>query len=281
MKKNYFTPFVFLLTLFSTLVATSCGDNSPKALSEMSPTEIANLYIKFRNDETTNNIKTIVFFPKNELWVRNLMKSSPEKDLDKIGLKLKVDYEKVIDDNMAEVGIIVDFPIKGRIPQKQFILKKRDGGWKLYHHKFEDRSLEELLHMANASIVDPDVYFYLGRHYSVDRYGKASEYYKKYLEVSDNKFWDGPDLQMVIKQGNEIDSFIEQQTRIIDAGPLLQRHAVICAKLALAYIDKGDLQNAEKYLSKMKIINDQKPNKARREYYEKIKKELDALKLTK
>lgn len=273
--KTLIFPVVLLLLLG--LCLASCKDNA-KELSEMSPSEIAELYIKFRQNDTHDKLREIVCFPDNDLRLKNLMKSSAEKGLDNLGTYLEVSYEKIINEDTAEVGISLNLLFKHKTPFEQLILKKEEGVWKLYGFKFENKSIEDLLIMLDTSTVDSDVYFYLGRKYSVDRYEKASEYCKKYLALSDNKFWDGPNLQKIIRQGEEIDFFIAEQTKIIDAGPLQTRHATICAKLALAFMDRGDLIKAEKYLNLLKVINDKSSNKARREYYEKIKRELDVLK---
>ena len=196
--KTLIFPVVLLLLLG--LCLASCKDNA-KELSEMSPSEIAELYIKFRQNDTHDKLREIVCFPDNDLRLKNLMKSSAEKGLDNLGTYLEVSYEKIINEDTAEVGISLNLLFKHKTPFEQLILKKEEGVWKLYGFKFENKSIEDLLIMLDTSTVDPDVYFYLGRKYSVDRYEKASEYCKKYLALSDNKFWDGPNLQKIIRQG--------------------------------------------------------------------------------
>lgn len=272
----FFRKRYFLFTgLIIFVILTICGiliikTDTHNNIVEMSPREIIDLYLKIRTEGRHDELPQILCHPNDEAKINNLMASDAEKTLYSFLAKRKTAYEKIIDANTAEVGIVLS--IAGKIiPLQQMILKKAGGIWKLRESKFNNTSKEQLHEMLKITPVDPDIYYYLGKLYSTDRYVLAAQYYEKYLELSDNMFWDGPDMQGVIKQGKEIDSFIEQYKPFVDANPFLPRNDTLCAKLALAYMDKGDLVNAKKYLDMMGKILEKSPNKYMRKKYNNLK----------
>ncbi len=211
----------FLLLIFVVLavfIAHGCGK---KSLDGLSPKKVVELYYQAKDDGDAELLRQIIIFPQDatEEQIVSRIKSeitvSAEKTLTRaVGAKVTVEYEKIIDDNTAEVGVVIFMGIPGlkkRVPFQQVILKKEDVAWKFYMSANE-LTEEQLVSRIRENPYDASAIYLLGRKYQPENPVRANRYYRKYCQLEPEGFWVSKQLLEYIERSGNIE---EQEKELL------------------------------------------------------------------
>jgi len=257
MKRAFNQTFV---VIFMTLLLFGVGGCGKKNPSKMSPMEVINLYYKAKDKGDTETLRRIIYFPpgttdnQKEKRVKSELTGQDEIIMMQMfDGKVKAEYETILDENTAEVGVIATVRRK-RGAFQQIILKKDEGIWKYHYSKWEltiDQLTEELRkNPQNTSLV-----YLLGETIFPDNPAKGEKYLMKYYELSPGGFWVDDDflnrLEDINLAFNETDKYEKESLSILSSLPKGSSHrAQIYRELGQLYMEKRNYQKAQDYLDK-------------------------------
>ena len=281
MKQSFLLySFVVLLAF----IATGCGKG--KNLDSLSPKEVVYLYYQARNDGDIELLQQIIYFPPDiseaQRKERLELAGADEKGVMRaVGAKTKAEYEKIIDDDTAEVGVVMFVGIPGlkrRIPFQQVILKKENNIWKYSHSKHE-LTEDQLVAAITKNPFDASAIFHLGRRYQPENSARANRCYRKYHELEPNGFWISEELVDQLKRFKSIE---EQEIELLDELQYLPEkspaRSTLYRTLGQVFIEHGDFAKARMYLDKSAdaLENSNSPNSPpQRTRLESVKKEFE------
>lgn len=256
MEQKYFRFVVLIFSIFLFFGIIGCKKN--KSIDKLSPKEVVDLYYKAKDKGNKDLLRQIIYFPPNisesQRKERLALTGAGEKGMMRaVVAKIKAECEKIIDDQTAEVGVVIKAGVSGfkkRIPFQQVILKKDNGIWKFSHSK-HDLTEDQLIAAITKNPYDASAIFHLGRRYQPENPARASSYYRKYHELEPNGFWISEELVDQLKRFKSI----EEQEREVSAD-LEYLPADACSrstgyrKLGQLYIEHGDFAKARMYLDK-------------------------------
>lgn len=263
-----------------------------KNLEEMSPKEVVNAYYKARDDGNVELLQQIIYFSagttegqkQKRIDSCNLTRSPEAKAIFSVmGMKNFAKYEKIIDEDSAEVGVcfkggILQSLLAGKpshiwksYPADQIILKKDQGLWKYHHNKDNFTNTSELVEAIKKSPEDASLYYYYGIHtMSVNPY-RAYKYFKKYYELEPDGFWVTEDFLERLKDFEDINSF-EKMMLNCDAPP--GNKSGVYTKIGLGFAECKDYEKANQYYKKAEEVLLKYPGPLAEERLEKAKAEL-------
>ena len=178
-------------------------------------------------------------------------------------MKTKIEYEKIINDNTAEVGLVLKMGLLGigkRIPFQQLILKKEDGTWKYSHSKYE-LTEEQLIETVTKNPYDASALYHLGRMYQPKNPARANKYYKKYYELEPKGFWISKELLDQIVSDEDIEK--EEQEGLNELHNIPERspdRAQVFWTLGQLFAEYGDYEKAKMYFDKAQVVIDSLPH---------------------
>lgn len=228
-----------------------------------SPEAIMKLYLAARDKGDTETLRKVIYFPPEttqediQKQLQLTITSDSEKMVAMIALsRIIVEYGRRIDDNTAEVGIAIKgyLPFSRRIPFQQIIFVKDGADWKYHYSKFE-LTEEQLEEMIKQNPADADAYYLLGKKYQSFNPVKASQYYKKYLELSPKGFWAENNLFRLIKEYENLEEIEKKSARALLACPPQSPNRFIAyLSLAKMFADSGDVDKSKMYLEKGEAV---------------------------
>lgn len=238
-----------------------------KSLSQMSPREIMSLYFKAEEKGDVETLRKIIYFSPGTSEEEKTAKvkaasNSGGAGASPLGLAtIKPAYEKVLDNNSAEVGLVIVKGIGGigkHIPYAEIMMRKEGGVWKCGDAKYV--LTEEQLIAAirkNPKVAWP--YYYLGRIYQPENPARAKRYYRKYYELEPKGFWvDNVFLEDIKQSDNtkkEEQEALAELPRIPENAP---RRADLYNYLCQLFTESGDYKKAQMYLEKAEEIQKHK-----------------------
>jgi len=191
MKRAFNQTFI---VIFMTLLLFSVGGCGEKDPSRMSPMEVINLYYKSKDKGDAETLRRIIYFPpgttdnQKEKRVKSELTGQDEKVMTRMfGGKVKAEYETILDENTAEVGVITTVSRK-RGAFQQIILKKEEGLWK-YHYSKWDLTIDQLTEELKKNLLNTSLIFLLGSKIFPENPAKGKRYLRKYYEFSPEGFW--------------------------------------------------------------------------------------------
>ncbi|MCH9022968.1 MAG: hypothetical protein IID32_09410 [Planctomycetes bacterium] len=230
-------------------------------LQNMSPKRMFNLYEKSRNRGDTELLKRIIYFPQGTTEQQkqekvDSMVAVPDETilLGILGISEKAKYEKLLDENTAEVGTVgvSKFRIGKQSPLQQIIFKKDEGIWK-YHYSMWELSKEQLVERLRAHPENTSLYYILGMAIQPDNIAKAHRYLLRYYELEPDGFWADDDFRRrVIEFKKEF-----EQTEIYEKEILATIHsihkddveskALVYRRLGKLFMELEDYEKANMY----------------------------------
>jgi hypothetical protein len=232
---------------------------SNKGLSHKSPSQIISLYFKSEMKGDTETLRKIIYFPPGTSEEEKTAKvtavsNSGGKDASPLGFAtIKPAYEKIIDNNTAEVGLVIAKGIGGigkRIPCAEIIMRKDEGVWKYRDDKYVFTE-EQLIAAIRKNPREAWPYYYLGRLYQPENPARANRYFLKYYELEPKGFWVDSTFLENIK---EIGNIKEEEQRVL-AGLLRipensPDRALDYNLLCQLFTESGDYKKAQMYMEK-------------------------------
>ena len=261
------------------------GKLKMKNLDKISPEGVMSLYLKARDNGNVEILRNIIYFPpeaSEEEKVRlakAAVAESGEKSMMKLFFaRIKTEYGRVIDDETAEVGLVIIAGINKKTPFQQITMTKDEGIWK-YHYdrfKFTESDLTEQIR-SDPLVAWP--YYYLGRLYQPENPVRANQYYKKYYELEPGGFWADSRFINNLKNYEDID---EKEREALAKLPRIPKNApdrsTLYRYLGQLFTEHGDYKKAEMYLEKAEHALKIAPGRAplAEERLEKAKKVLES-----
>ena len=252
-KINYFL-FLFLLLTF--MGCSKKGD-----LSSLSPMEIVDKYHTASGESDYELLRQIVFFPPDatEAEINKKIGYDTDPNIRKdtkaltsmIGITIEVQYEKLLDEDTAEVGIGVKTgvgPLSKFSPVDQMILQKQDGIWKIDYSR-NQLTRDQLVDAIKENPKTSWPYYYIGMSLQSENPYKAYRFYKKYCKLEPDGFFVNDRLSEKFQRFENIEKEEREQLEIIKAKPensdgQLSRYLQLCQ----LFTETGDYERAEMYL---------------------------------
>jgi len=272
-----------ILVIIIVIVAAYKSNSAPKNIQKLSPKQSVNLYFKSCSNGDTETLKKIIYFAPNTTEAQKQKRvdalntnNNPEVSvmLGVMGMNFKAKYEKIIDDNTAEVGVICRGLLTGtplnQVPAYQLILKKEDGAWKYYTNK-SHYTLDELGKMIKENPNDHSLYYYYGFRFISENPYKTHRYYKKYYELEPNGFWVTAEFLGRLREYGNIDSF-ERMMLNCDSPP--GNKSGVYTKIGLGFAECKDYKKADYYYKKAEEVLLKYPAPMAEERLMKARKEL-------
>jgi hypothetical protein len=256
MKRNIMGVLACIIASAGLLNIMGCGD---KNLDKLSPKEVTELYLKARKNGNIETLRKIVYMPpettvkERERWKKSMIVCDDEKMTKKIVFSIqKVEYEKIIDKDTAEVGVIlfVDVGPGLRTPLQQMMLKKDSGIWKIHCSKLFLNNEEQLRKIINKNPSDADAYYYLAMMVQHKNPAKAKRYFRKYYELAPDGFWIDSNMK---EQFKGVDGYKKEEQSLLEKLkklPLAANKNTIYRNLGQIVIEGGDYEKAEVYFQK-------------------------------
>lgn len=230
-------------------------------LQNMSPKRMFNLYEKSRNRGDTELLKRIIYFPPGTTEQQkqekvDSMVAVPDETilLGILGISEKAKYEKLLDENTAEVGTVAGskFSLDKQSPSKQIIFKKDEGIWK-FHYSMWELSKEQLVERLRSQPENTSLYYILGMRILPDNIAKGHRYFLRYYELEPDGFWVDDDFrQSVIGYKKEF-----EQTEVYEKEILATIHsihkddveskALVYRRLGKLFMELEDYEKAKMY----------------------------------
>ncbi len=259
LRKKFLISTGFVVLGVYLLFFAGCGRK--KNLSQMSPKEVINLYYNARDARDKKTLRRIIYFPAEtsesaiKEKIRALITSRQEKWLARIvKTKVQAEYEKSIDKDTAEVGVVVTGRGK-RVPFQQVILKKQDGIWKFHYSKWE-LSIKQLTEELRENPKNVSVYYLLGNKIRPENPAKAYRFFKKYHKLAPEGFWISDEfLEMYKEDMRDFEHTEEYEKATLAEIQNLPSHRIASkAKkyrtLGQLFTEKKDYKKAKRYFDK-------------------------------
>jgi len=249
----------YLLFLFLLVALVGCSKKGD--LSSLSPMEIVDKYHTASGEGDYELLRQILFFPPDatEEEINKKVGYDTNRSVGKdtkaltsmIGIKVVSRYEKLIDDNTAEVGIAIKAGIGllGKYtPVDQVILQKQDGVWKIDYSR-NQLTRNQLVDTIKENPKATWPYYYIGMSLQSENPYKAYRFYKKYCELEPDGFFVSDRLLEKFQRFENIEKEEHEQLEIIKAKPensdgRLSRYLQLCQ----LFTETGDYAKAEMYL---------------------------------
>ncbi len=249
--------FIILMCIISVCAITNWFRGS-------SPKDVIRSYYDAKDRGDIEFLRQIIFFPQSttEEEINSRIKSeitgTDEKILTRaVGAKIKVEYEKIIDDQTAEVGVVLKMGLpcfKKRVPFQEIVLKKDDNKWKYSFSKYE-LSEKQLIEAIKENPYDASAIFHLGRLYQPDNPAKANKYYVKYRELEPQGFWISKELLDQIKKYQKIENEESELLKKLKNTPERSiRRASVYLTLGQLFTEHGDYKKADMYLEQAEKV---------------------------
>jgi tetratricopeptide (TPR) repeat protein len=251
-----------------------------KNLHKLSPKQALSLYYKAQNKGDVELIKKLIYFPPGTTEEQKLAEAksnsigpnaNPLIKLAASGIKVK--YGKIIDENIAEVGVVACVSFFGfghEEPLEKVILKKDDNIWKYFDGKY-NLPPEQLFEKLKDNPEDADLYYYYGFRIMSENPAKANRFFKKYYELEPNGFWVTDHFVKKLQKYESIDSF-ERMMLNCDSPP--GNKSGVYTKIGLAFAECMNYEKAAQYYQRADDVIKKYPNPLSKERLEKAKKEL-------
>ncbi|MHC5173998.1 MAG: tetratricopeptide repeat protein, partial [Planctomycetota bacterium] len=247
----------FLAMLIIPTILVSC---SKRDFGQLSPQDVVNLYFKAREDGDVQVLKRIIYFPvefsdqEKQEKINSILISSGEKVLRRgIGVKYKPEYEKIIDETTAEVGVVMLMGIPGskkRIPFQQVILKREKDTWKFYMTTHE-LTESQLISRIKEDPFDTSSIYLLGRKYQPENPVRASRYFRKYYQLDPDGFWVSDEFLSSINRSMDVQKREEEILADLKSMPKdACDRSTVYRTLGQLYIEQEDFTKAKMYLDK-------------------------------
>jgi hypothetical protein len=247
---------------------------------------VVSLYEKERYSKDSALLSQLIYFPPNtseqvkKETVKKTQACADEKAL-RIYLSAKPEYEKVLDEKTAEVGVVLSGlgAIRGRIPVQQYILKKDGGAWKIYCNRYEP-SEQQLLADFEQNPQDYSILYLMASHVLPDNPPKAHQFFLKYYELDPKGFWVCDEfVQEITKYKKEFNLTEIYETellieiKLMDAKRYASR-AIKYTQLGQLFAIKGEYGKAEEYFTKAESEFKGDPDLLGKEMLQKSRQEL-------
>lgn len=265
------------------------GCSKKKNLESLSPRQVVKLYHKASNECDTELLRKIIYFPPGTSEVEIEEKIGPSslsvdgkaaKHMMKImQMKIAVEYEKILTEDTAEVGVIAKVgigPLSKRVPGDQIILKRDEGIWKINYSR-GDLTKEQLIDAIREDPQSAWAYYYFGMKTQAENPYKAYRYYQKYYELEPKGFW-------ADRYRKEIEAYgdLRKMERIIlgniqNTPKNARGQATDYIRLSQMFIVHENTEKARKYLNEAENIQKIKFSRITSENLEKAWQELESV----
>lgn len=261
MKRAFDQIFVVIFMTLLLFSVGGCGENDP---SKMSPMEVINLYYKARNKGDIETLLKIIYFPpaisaeQRKAKAKSLLSGGDEKGMMKLArTKINAEYEEIINDDTAEVGVVLWGGIPGfkkRIPFQQVILIRENSVWKYVKSKYE-LTEDELVTIIRENPYDASAIYHLGRKYQPENSAKANRYFRKYYELEPKGFWISKEFLLNLNKNKDFRKIeIELLQKLPNTPERSPRRAGIYRTLGQYFSEYGDYEKARDYFDKAEKI---------------------------
>lgn len=256
-----------IIACFLTLVLFSGGCSKKGNLTKLSPKEIVDLYHTASGEGNYELLRQITYFPPNTTEVEINKKIGYDTDTNigkdtkaltsMIGVKVVSHYEKILNENTAEVGICVKTgvgPLSKLTPVDQIILRKDDDIWKVDYsrNQLTQNQLIEAI-KKDSEIAWP--YYYMGMSLQSENPYKAYKFYKKYCKLEPDGFFVSNRLQEKFARYENIS---KEEQRILEANKRIRENSdgqlSNYLYLCQLFIETGDYVKAKRYFTKAEDI---------------------------
>jgi len=257
---------VFYSTIvLSVLLMQGCSKK--KNLESLSPRQVAELYVDLDNSYDTELRRQIIYFPPgtSEAEIKKrLGPSSPSRDakggalLVRIaGLKMTTEYEKILTEDTAEVGVVAKIgfgPLSKRKPADQLIMKKDNGIWKVHYYR-GSLTKEQFIDTIREDPQAAWAYYHLGMETLSDNAYKANKYFNKYYELEPKGFWVDEQLLENVKFHRNPQKMEQILFENIERAPKnSDGQAVDYIRLGQLFTEHENFKKAQMYLDRAKNI---------------------------
>ncbi len=260
------------------------GRDKSKRLDRLSPKEVMDLYEEARNDGDVELLQKIIYFPPGTSEAAKKSKAAPlvagtsEKGV--MGLaraKVKAEYEEILDEETAEVGVVLLGGIPGmrkRVPFQQVILRKDAGVWKRSHSKHE-LTEEQLVSRIRENPYDASAIYHLGGKYASENQARAIRYYRKYCELEPKGFWISKELKDLIESYENVE---QREKELLDKLQYIPEQssdrAGVYRALGQLFTEHGEYEKAGQYFVKAEEILkfETNPRSGYRDRFERAKR---------
>jgi tetratricopeptide (TPR) repeat protein len=282
MKIKWIIILIFVLVVFSFFFTSLF---KPINLERMSPKEIMSLYLKSRNKGDMETLRKIIYFPpgmseeEKTAKVRLATTGFDEKTAMSMAMAgIKAECEKIINDDTAQVGLVVITGVGGigkRTPFIEIVMKKDEGIWKYDYDKYSFTE-KQLIEAIRKNPKDASAYYYLGRLYQPQNPARANRYYKKYYELEPEGFWVNESLLRNLKSYDDIQKEEEDASaKLYHIPEKSPNRATLYTTLGQLFMEHGDYQKAQMYLEESESVLKYDHDQLEIEALEKAKKELE------
>jgi hypothetical protein len=169
-----------------------------KEKRDMSPEDVVTMFYKARDAGDFETLNEILFFEsevsasQREKKIQSIISTSSEKTMMKMfAANIETKYEKILDNETAEVGVVVKAGIAGvgkNMPFNQIMLRKQDGSWK-YHYSRNSLTIDELIQEIKKYPDDASLYYLLGKLVRNDNPFEGYRFCQKYYDLEPDGFW--------------------------------------------------------------------------------------------
>lgn len=266
------------------------GCSKKKNLESLSPRQVAELYIKPENKSDIELRRQIIYFPPgtSEAEIRKIVcAASPSRDakggermLRAAGLRMATEYEKILTEDTAEVGVVAIIgigPLSKRKPADQLIMKKDNGIWKAHYYR-GSLTKEQLVDTIREDPQTAWAYYHLGAEILADNPYKAYKYFNKYYELEPKGFWVDSQLLEDVEFHRNPQKMEQILLENIERAPENSQSRVSSyIRLGQLFTAHKDFKKAQMYLDKAEdMLRENFPNNRNlSERLEKVVRELD------
>lgn len=231
-------------------------------LAKLTPKKVVSLLEKESYNKDSTTLQQLIYFPPNTTeavkyeMVKRYKRTSVEEKALRFIISPKPEYEKILDEETAEVGVVMrGLTIRGRAPIMQYILKKDGGVWKIYYNRY-DLSESQLISEFERNPKDYSILYLMASHVHSYNPSKAHQFFLKYYELDPKGFWVCDEfLQQIAEYKKEFD-LTEIYEKVLLAeiktmgDKLCNLRAVKYEYLGQLFTIKGHYEKAEQYFLK-------------------------------
>jgi len=268
--------FTFLICCLTFLVGCE-----KKKINQMTPTDIVNLYFESKSNGNIDTLREIIDFSsglpedEKEKELKALLMGHEAKGMAKLfGVKFIVEYEKIIDESLAEVGVVFKGMNLARTPFDQMELVKRDGAWKIINPLIKPTS-EELINRIKMNPKDSSAYYHLSRKVMPDNPAKAYHLFMKYHELEPEGFWISKEYLKRLKRHGNLSTYKQEiLLELSGTSESSSRRTSLYILLGQFNMEQKEYIKAKEYFDKAAMELQSKPNPISTEKLSKSKQEL-------